>query len=273
MQILLDLYPCASWDVLLEKLAPFRREDIITKACKLHIKRNSYGWSNELRQKVINMYQTGYSIPEIREAIGYCKSESAIYTMLSKRHIGKNFAWTDEEVALLCEAYSQRTKEELCALLPRHGWPNIKWKAHKYGLLHKSWIDRMTNPDYRDLSEYLRSLNSTWKADSAKACNYRCVITGQRYDVIHHIVGFNVIIAETLESLGYEDVKPFHAYTDDELQIIGDTMLQVQASYPLGACMTKEQHLRFHSIYGFGNNTEAQFNEFIAQSNPVTITA
>lgn len=37
----------------------------------------------------------------------------------------------------------------------------------------------------------------------------------------------------------------------------------IQSSYPLGVCLTKEIHTLFHNIYGYGNTTETDWNNFV----------
>lgn len=52
-------------------------------------------------------------------------------------------------------------------------------------------------------------------------------------------------------------------YTDRELRDILDLFRIKQSEYPLGVCLTKEIHMLFHNKYGYGNNTEIQWNEFV----------
>lgn len=95
-----------------------------------------------------------------------------------------------------------------------------------------------------------------------KNCNYKCVITGERFDDIHHLYGLNLILNEALDELGIDVKTDINDYTQEELDNILFTFRKIQSKYPLGICLTKEIHKKFHEIYGFGNNTEAQWNEF-----------
>lgn len=52
-------------------------------------------------------------------------------------------------------------------------------------------------------------------------------------------------------------------YTDKELRDILDLFRIKQDKYPLGVCLTKDVHMLFHNKYGYGNNTEIQWNEFV----------
>lgn len=72
-----------------------------------------------------------------------------------------------------------------------------------------------------------------WRNRVFKRDNYICQITHEhcRDLVVHHLNGFNK----------YKDLR----YTDDN-----------------GITLKREVHEEFHSIYGSGNNTVEQFNEF-----------
>ena len=95
------------------------------------------------------------------------------------------------------------------------------------------------------------------------ACKYKCVLTGGHFDEIHHIHGLNLILNETLEKLNI-NIKPnMDDYTKDELKLILNTFREIQAKYPLGVCLTKACHKEFHDTYGYGDNTQEQWDDFI----------
>lgn len=112
------------------------------------------------------------------------------------------------------------------------------------------------------LNNYLRDKLSQWKRDSVKECNYRCVLTDGKFDVIHHLYSFHKILEETIN----ETKLPIHPkvsdYTKEELKTLEDKCLEIHYRYPLGICLTKEVHKKFHSIYGKENNIPEQFEEF-----------
>ena len=56
-------------------------------------------------------------------------------------------------------------------------------------------------------------------------------------------------------------------YSDDEIIKLKDTCLELHYKYGLGVCLTKEIHEEFHKIYGYGNNTKEQFQEFLNNKN------
>ena len=115
---------------------------------------------------------------------------------------------------------------------------------------------------YSTLSEYIRGHIFKWKMDSLKKCNYKCVLTGERFDCIHHIHGFNLIFDEMIREYNFEIKDDISLYTNEELNFIVKCFNDLQNKYPLGVCLRKDLHILFHSLYGYGNNTEEQWNEF-----------
>lgn len=106
-----------------------------------------------------------------------------------------------------------------------------------------------------------------WKTQSIINCNYQCVLTKDRFDDIHHIHGFNLILNETIETLDIPIKECIDDYTDVELRNLLDTFRLLQSKYPLGVCLRKDIHVLFHNIYGYGNNTQKQWNEFLNNYN------
>jgi len=58
-------------------------------------------------------------------------------------------------------------------------------------------------------------------------------------------------------------VKPrVEDFTREELKKLSDECLEIHYRYSLGVCLTDEIHNLFHAIYGYGDNTPEQFEEF-----------
>ena len=136
--------------------------------------------------------------------------------------------------------------------------PECYKQKDKSGKNSPSWKGGIT-----PLSNHLRGIIDDWKRDSFKKYNYECCITHTKEDlIIHHIYSFNTIIEECLSYLNL-NIKPISEYSQDELKKIEDLCVELHYKYGLGVCICKEVHNKFHSIYGKGNNTSEQWDEFI----------
>ena len=134
-----------------------------------------------------------------------------------------------------------------------------KWLGEYYrGENHPNWKGGITQ-----INDYLREHINSWRNDSMKYCNYKSDISGQYYDIIiHHInKNFSEIVKETLAILNLEP-KQINEYTLEELNNITETCEKLHYKYGLGICITKEEHILFHKIYGRENNTKQQYEEF-----------
>ena len=116
------------------------------------------------------------------------------------------------------------------------------------------------------LNTYLREFINIWKKDSMVNCNYKCVITGGKFNVIHHLYSYNKILKETLD----ESKLPIHQeikyYTKEELEYLKDILIRKHYEYPLGICLCKVIHGLYHNLYG-DDNTPEQFEEFKTRYN------
>jgi len=101
-----------------------------------------------------------------------------------------------------------------------------------------------------------------WKLDSAKSCDYKCVITGDRFDNIHHLYSFNKIVDETLEELNLIKKVKMGEYIQEEILLFIEKLRENHRKYPLGVCLRKDVHKLFHKYYGKTNNYPSQFEEF-----------
>lgn len=123
---------------------------------------------------------------------------------------------------------------------------------------------------YENLSKVFRGHIQDWKNKSMNACNYKCIFTNSKNFIIHHIVGFNVILAELYEKLESENIlKSIYVedYDKETINYMINEFIKIHNKYPLGVCIRYDIHDLFHSIYGAGGNTQEQWNAFVAKYN------
>jgi len=115
------------------------------------------------------------------------------------------------------------------------------------------------------LSSYVRTFLRQWKCDSIINCNYKSIISNKKYEVVHHLYSFNKILSETLEILNLPVYDQINLYSESELKQIVDTCVNLHYKYGLGVCLTEDEHILFHNIYGREYNTKEQFKEYLLQ--------
>lgn len=113
----------------------------------------------------------------------------------------------------------------------------------------------------------IRNRISGWKLESAKSCNYKCVVTGGTFDDIHHLQSFSTMLTNALDSLGYDRKIDRKSYSEEEFEEICKKFLEIQNAYPLGVCLRRDVHEKFHEIFGMRNNTPEQWEEFLKMIN------
>lgn len=260
IQILKECYKqkCSIKDTESKLNYKFTQTAILTKAYVLGIRQREW-WTDEEDNKLRSIYHT-YSMDQI------CKEfPNRSYSAIIQRavHLGLSYktTWTDDELRFLIDHYQIMTDEEIGAYLGRS----------KDSVRGKRFIEKLCHPInpgvYNYLSEYIRKRNKQWKKDSALHCNYKCIVTGERFHEIHHLYGMNLILQETLQDLGYSEDISIDKLSNSDLDLILNHFYEVQDKYPLGICLTKEVHKEFHDDYGYGNNTPEQFKEFLNVHN------
>ena len=141
-------------------------------------------------------------------------------------------------------------------LLNAKGCPQC-YHERKCGDTNYSWKGGIT-----PLINYTRTHILQWKKDSMQSCGYKCAITGEKFDVIHHLYSFNQIFQETMDTLKLPINREVSLYSDNELNDIIKLCVELHYKYGLGICLTSGIHKEFHKIYGMGNNNPQQFEEF-----------
>lgn len=115
LELLKQHYPHSEWDVILKVLFPFKKEDIITKAYKLNIKRECYGYSSEDEEFLKENYLI-LSVEEICNRLN--KSPASIMTKANKMGIVKMGKWSQDEIDKLIKMYPYYTNDELVEFFP-----------------------------------------------------------------------------------------------------------------------------------------------------------
>lgn len=132
-----------------------------------------------------------------------------------------------------------------------------KEKMEQYrGENHWSWRGGITA-----INEYFHNKITQWKKESMKNCKYKCVLSGDKFDKIHHLYSFNLILKESLHNTNMS-LKRINEYTLEELLVIEQEIRKLHYKYPLGVCLRGDIHKLFHNLYSYGNNTPEQFYEF-----------
>lgn len=226
---------------------------ITTKARRIGLLTRTYWEEEELTFLLHN-----YDKMSVNEIMTHFPHRSRRAVMAKAMELGvqsyDSVRFTPDEVQFLKDHYMEYTDYEMGAILGRT-FHAICDKRLYLGL------KKCDGTSYETLYNYARKNNTDWKIRSMKNCNYRCVITGKRFDVIHHLYGFNSIITDTKLILGYvdDDIKK---YTSQEIEDFYKYFKIEQDKHPLGVCLTNEYHHLFHIQYGYGNNTVEQWNEF-----------
>ena len=256
VSILKENYTTKDFDELLTLLPNRTYSAIRTKAEKLGIKKRLYWTEDEI--KCLEENYSKLPVDDICKLIPN-RSRKTIIMKASELCIKNDIFFTEDEINYILENWGNMSDEKIgCALNRNPG--GIQNKRLQLGL---SRYD-IRESSY-DLITYLRGQLFNWKQESMKNCNYKCVISGNRFDNIHHIYGFNLIFEEFISTYNVKIYKSILSYTKEELNLITKNFLKIHNKYPLGVCLTKEIHEEFHKIYGYGRNTTDQWNEFKKQ--------
>lgn len=233
----------------------------------------------------------------------YRHSVDNIRNQAQKKGITKSRLWTKEEDDILINNYFELCMNEIISLLPGRTRDGIVHRAQKlniaYAKYSKEDIDYIRNnylkmsdceiakylgrtrasikekrhklkclrePTYivNDLSEYIRHHNYNWRQNSIEYFNLKHLTTKDSNIEIHHLYGFNLIVKDTLKRLKIDE-DSIDVKDNKMMEYILEEFYIEQDKHPLGICLHKDIHKQFHNIYGYGNNTPDQFNEFLKQ--------
>lgn len=166
--------------------------------------------------------------------------------------------YTEEENEYLKENFLQYTNAELAQHLNR---TESAIAQHLCVLKLYRPIDKK---GYDSIAEYIRAKLTPWKNKIRAERNYTCEITGCKSNIIvHHIRGLNLILDESINKINFPIYENMYEYSEEQIDELFDTFFELQELYNSYICITEDIHKKFHNIYGYGNNTEEQWDDFI----------
>lgn len=217
-------------------------------------------WTDEEIEYVINNYEFTSNI-ELSEKLG--RSKDSIVCLARKYNLKKDYYFTKEQLKFIEDNYKTMSDHDIAKVVNHH-WRVVKDRRLRMGLKHS---DVVLNTGYRNLAEYLRIKTEHWRRESMTWCNYKCVITGGNFGVVHHLYGVNMIMKEVISELDVIPYKNPEEYDPEELQEILSLFDKKQSEHGFGVCLTNELHSLFHFEYGYGDNTPEQFIDFVQKHN------
>lgn len=171
-----------------------------------------------------------------------------------------NKYYSNDDNKYLSENYMELSNEELALHLNRTPYA-IEQRLRVLGLHRPIEIQK---EGYKDLNKFIRSRITTWKDNYRRQCNYTCCVTGEHSNiVVHHCRSFNLLLDEAIKKIDFEIKDTFNEYDDVQLELLAKTFIEIQEKYGEYVCISEKIHRLFHKIYGYGNNTIEQWNEFI----------
>ena len=254
IELLKEYYKKYDFDKIDKLLIRHPHRSIVNMCHKLGLNRKEYRKNTKIKLNS-DIYSDNIVYPQ-RDIVQREENAVISYPVHKNPNCKPRADWyTKEDMDFIINNYKEMNDEEIGKIINRTK-KSVQAKRLELG------IKRQGIGSYCYLQDFLRRNNYKWKQESMQKCNYKCVLSGNRFDEIHHIVGFNYILDVALKELNFNFIYDVRYYTDSELKTILNKFREVQARYPLGVCLTKEFHEKFHSTYGYGNNTQKQWNEF-----------
>ena len=180
-----------------------------------------------------------------------------------------------------CGCYNREMKSDKM----KEKWEDEEYRQMKSDKMRERWQDEEfrqiqseihskmngeNSPNWKGgitlISIYLRHLLivEQWFNDSKKQANYTCELTGKvGYKLnTHHLKAFNTIVLEAHELHNIEIHEIVGDYTEEELYKLEEYVASWHKDNSNAVVLCDEVHTLFHSLYGYGNNTKEQFEEF-----------
>lgn len=225
-----------------------------------------YPWTKDEDDFLIEHYYD-MTVKEIAEHLEH-HNRNSVYNRIIKLglHGAPTFAYTDEDIQFIRDNYLTMSDEEIGKVLHRER-KSIKECRRKHKIYRRD-PDETTH--YLDMIRFIQAHNSEWKKKSMANCGYKCVLSGGEFHDIHHLYAKNLILNAALDRLEIPYDFDINNCDNETKEKILMEFFKEQDKHPLGVCLHKNLHHKFHAMYGFGYNTPEQFQEFaekVTQNN------
>lgn len=257
-QMIREHYRDTPIDEFIRLYCPNRtKSSIVTRAYKLKVSKRG-NWT-EKEDRIIR--QNYYALPmsELSKLIPG-RAKSAIHCRIKQLGLSgaPMYKYSEADIEFVRENYLIMSDAELGKYLHRNA-KSIKSMRRKHKFYRH---DPEEDTKYRSLSRFIRANNSEWKKASAKSCGYKCVLSGENFTDIHHLYSQNLILKAALDKIEMNIPEDINVVSEEDKRRLLEAFYEEQAKYPLGVCLQEKYHMMFHIIYGFGDNTPEQFEEF-----------
>ena len=282
IEFLRKYYPIGDWDSIFTRFPNLTKDQIYNVCHKRGISANYYDRDKLLKSEYyknmvknrskwsdseVEILKNNYSIMPITDIMELLPKRTYDSIALKAKKLSlvsytrQQQLYSDDDIAFIESNWQQMSDEEMAMALHRTRRA-IKAVRNEIGLFRQ---DKEKN-HYENLNKFLRGQIHQWEKQSAEKCNFQCVLTGSKNFAIHHIVSFNIIFKNFILECDVKLKDNFEDYTMDELNNIAALFLEYHNKYPLGICIGKDLHMKFHQMYGDINNEE-QWNIFVEKFN------
>lgn len=193
-------------------------------------------------------------------------------------HLWENEEYRERQANRMRELSNELWKDEdyrqMHVNMMKDKWQNEEFRQMKIDGNKKMWeneeyrrIMSQNNSNWKGgitpISQYLRNLNEQWYAECKKQANYRCQLTGKQGRLnTHHLKAFNIIVIEAHLINNIEVKEVIGDYKEQELLTLKNHISNWHKDMNNAIVLHEDVHNLFHSLYGRGDNTLEQFEEF-----------
>ena len=282
IEFLKQYYPIGDWDTIFARFPNLDKGKIYNVCHKRGISANYYDRDKSLKSQYykhmaknrtkwrddeVEILKNNYSVMPVMDIMKLLpeRTYNSIVLKANKlmltSYMRQQQLYSDNDIVFIESNWQLMSDDEMALVLNRTRRA-IKAARNNIGLFRQD----KEKTHYENLTKFLRGQISQWKKESVQKCDYKCVLTGSKDFAIHHIISFNIIIKNFISEHDLVLKDNFEDYTENELNDISNLFLKYHNNYPLGVCIEKNLHMKFHQMYG-DINDEEQWNKFVDKFN------